>query len=273
MRVGWAGLIVGLMAVGALTPEIAAQKGKPTPPASGGPSDAVFADLAGVDRIRSDGFQTIECGSGVAGEESRYCGGSFTDPETGLTYDGVGPECSRILHGSGGEYTFRTISSKCGSYPPVATHEAGHRQLVLDFSQDLSGVCRNGDTGDNLISRTVGNVTRTLNACGVNRISDVRILASNVFSGTSSSTVIYISLHEPPLANTTQFLLEFALPLEVSGQGDTRTLTATPAHTAVLWEVTLTRSGKLQKVGAPIGEYVMPFQLTARKAPMPVFAQ
>src|SRR5688572_31191932 len=83
----------------------------------------------------------------------------------------------------------------------------------------------------------------------------------------------FISLHEPPLANTTQFLLEFALPLEVSGQGDTRTLTATPAHTAVLWEVTLTRSGKLQKVGAPIGEYVMPFQLTARKAPMPVFAQ
>src|SRR5688572_32190230 len=57
----------------------------------------------------------------------------------------------------------------------------------------------------------------------------------------------FISLHEPPLANTTQFLLEFALPLEVSGQGDTRTLTATPAHTAVLWEVTLTRSGKDRK--------------------------
>ena len=168
MRPRGTALIAVLLAVGLTGTEMSAQKGKkPSPGIAGGPSDAVFADLEGVDgirmdRIRSDGYLTSACASGLPGEESRYCGGTYTDAETGLTYGGVGPECSRISYGSNGDYAFRTISSKCETYPPLPPPDL-QRRLVLDFSEHLTGVCRNDDAADDVIERTVNGESKSLN--------------------------------------------------------------------------------------------------------------
>lgn len=264
MRTRWMAALAIVLAIGITGTDTSAQKGnKPSPSVTGGPSDAVFADLDGLDRIKSDGYPTTACSSGVLGEESRYCGGSFTDPETGLTYGGVGPECSRISYGSNGDYSFRTISSKCASYPPLA--DVGHRRLVLDLTDHLTGRCRNADASDDFITRTVGGDPKTLNACGPNTVDDVRIIASGMFAGDSAAVTVYISLHAPPYANTTQFLLEFGQPVPVIDHGPSRTLMATTAQTAVLWEMVTGKNGKLQKAATPIGEYALPFSLTARK--------
>ena len=272
MRPRGTALIAVLLAVGLTGTEMSAQKGKkPSPGIAGGPSDAVFADLEGVDgirmdRIRSDGYLTSACASGLPGEESRYCGGTYTDAETGLTYGGVGPECSRISYGSNGDYAFRTISSKCETYPPLPPPDL-QRRLVLDFSEHLTGVCRNDDAADDVIERTVNGESKSLNVCGVNSVDDVRIVASGMFTSSSSAVTIYISLHAPPYANTTQFLLEFAAPIGVIDHGTTRELLS--AGTAVLWEMVPAKNGRLVKAVQPVGEYSMPFSLTARTAPMP----
>jgi hypothetical protein len=268
MKPRWTALIAALLAIGLTGTEMSAQKGKkPSPGIAGGPSDAVFADLEGLDRIRSDGYLTSACASGLPGEESRYCGGTYTDAETGLTYGGVGPECSRISYGSNGDYSFRTLSSKCHTFPSPPLSDVGQRRLVLDFSEHLTGVCRNDDAADDVIERTVNGESKSLNVCGVNYVDDVRIVASGMFTNSSSAVTIYISLHAPPSANTTQFLLEFAAPIGVIDHGTTRELLS--AGTAVLWEMVPAKNGRLVKAVQPVGEYSMPFSLTARTAPMP----
>jgi hypothetical protein len=265
---GVALLAVVLMAVA--TAPIGAQKGKPAPKVTGGPSDAVFGDLDGFDRIRSDGYPTELCNpnypsSAPAGEESRYCGGTFTDPETGLTYEGVGPECSRISYGSNGEYAFRTISSKCETYSPLP--DVVQRRMLLDFGGWINAArCQDNDPGNDLVSPQVEPSTKQLNVCGVNLVDDVRIVAANMFTAASAQITIYISLDGPPDANTTQFLLEFTSPGQVSDTISYRELTY--SGTAVLWEMVRKRNGSVQKASSPIGEYAMPFSLRARKAPM-----
>jgi hypothetical protein len=241
-----------------------AQKNKP-PAMTGGPSDAVFADLTGAsgDQIRSDGFITQECSSGMGGEASRYCGGTYTDPATGLTYGGVGPECSRISYGSNGQYAFRTISSKCPSYPPPG----GGRRLTLDFSKHLSGACKNADLSDDVIQVTVDSVTKSLNVCGENRVDDVQIVADGMFTGSSATVIVYFSLHAPPASNVMQFVMEFTRPLSVGDLGSAKVLTS--SGSAVLWRMSVGKGGKVQKAATPIGEYQMNFALTARMAPMP----
>ena len=258
-----------LLAIG-IGQTVTAQKGKP-PTVTAGPSDAVFADVGesgtpGADRIRSDGYGHETSACYRDGEASRYCGGTFFDPETGLTYEGVGPECSRITVESS-YYAFRTISSKCASDTPVPG--IGQRRLVLDFTDSIGVArCQNADPADDSISVAVDSDTRWLNVCGLNEVDDVRIVAGGMFTSTSSTVTVYISLHAPPLANTTQFLLEFAQPLYVGDSGMARELIATPALSrAVLSQVTVTRSGKLQK--SFVGEYSMPFSLRARKPPLP----
>ncbi len=147
------------------TTQMAAQKGKPTPTVTGGPSDAVFADLDGVDRIRSDGYPTALCGTGNPGEESRYCGGTFTDPATNLTYEGVGLECSRISYDSKGTYSFRTISSKCETYPPL--DDVGQRRLILDFGGFINAArCADASPVNDLVTPQVEPTTKQLNVCG-----------------------------------------------------------------------------------------------------------
>ena len=269
LKTGWVAATAVLLATGIGQTVTIAQKGKP-PTVTAGPSDAVFADVGekgapGADRIRSDGYGSETSACYRDGEASRYCGGTFPDPETGLTYDGVGPECSRITADSS-HYAFRTISSKCASDTPVP--DVGQRRLVLDFSDQFEVPrCENADPADDLISVTVGTDQRWLNVCGLNEVDDVRIVAGDMFTSTSSTVTVYISLHAPPLANTTQFLLEFAQPLAVHDLGSARELMASSALSrAVLSQVTVTRSGKLQK--SFVGEYSMPFSLAARKPPM-----
>jgi hypothetical protein len=98
-----------LMAVGIGGTSATAQKGGK--PRVGSPSEGVFADsgeagTSGADQLRSDRYETVLCHKD--GEPSRYCGGTFTDPETGLTYGGVGRECPRI-NARSSDYAFRTL--------------------------------------------------------------------------------------------------------------------------------------------------------------------
>ena len=202
------------------TAQMAAQKGKPTPTVTGGPSDAVFADVVGLDRIRSDGYPTALCGTGNAGEESRYCGGTFTDPETNLTYEGVGPECSRISYDSKGTYSFRTISSKCETYPPLGVIDV-QRRLILDFGGCINAArCADASPANDLVTPQVEPTTKQLNVCGENLVDDVRIVAEGAFTGSSAKITVYISLVSPPEANTN------AVPARIhdSCDGDRRRL-------------------------------------------------
>ena len=243
-------------------------QGNKAPAIVGGPSDAVFADLTGVDRIRSDGYFSPPSACGKPGEESRYCGGTLFDPETGLTYEGVGPECSRISYASSGDYSFRTISTKCATYPPVP--DVGQRRVWLDFGGNNSAaVCADSNLdNDNVAPSVTAPIPtgRKLNVCGANLVDDVRIEAPGMFKGTASTVTVYISLDAPPIANTTQFLLEFSSPAQVFDLGLSRQLVY--SGTAVLWKMVVGKGGKLQKSSTPIGEYSMPFALTARKTPM-----
>jgi hypothetical protein len=253
------------------TAPIGAQKGKPVPKVTGGPSDAVFGDLDGVDRIRSDGYVTDLCNpnhpdGAPAGEASRYCGGTFTDPDTNLTYEGVGPECSRISYGSNGEYSFRTISSKCETYPPLPDGVV-QRRVILDFGGWINAArCQDNDPSNDWVSPQVEPGTKPLNVCAENLVDDVRIVAGGMFTAASATITIYISLVGPPDANTTQFLLEFTSPAQVSDNASYRELVY--SGTAVLWEMVRRRNGSVQKAPTAIGEYAMPFSLRARKAPM-----
>lgn len=233
-----------------------AQKNRTT----GGASDAVFGDLGGEnpDRIRSDEFMTQECSS-VSDEASRYCGDSAAD----LIDDGIGPECSRVSYGSNGQYLFRTLTSNCPSFPPLGEG----RKLTLDFTQHLTGACRNSDPADDVVWVTVDDKPRDLHVCGSNLVEDVQIIADGMFTGSSSVVTIYFSLHSPPLSNVMQFVMEFTRPLPVANTLSARVLSATNVETAMLWRRTTGKGGKVQM--SLIGEYQMPFSLTARKAPMP----
>lgn len=260
-------LWVSLLLLGIAGGPLSAQKGKKI---TGGPSDAVFRDNGsatdpGADRIRSDGFLTQACASGADGEQSRYCGGNYMNPDTGLTYGGVGQECSRISYGSNGSYAFRTMSSKCD---PPADLEVGQRRVRVDFTKALEGVCRNGVTGDEKVPITIAGIPRELDACGENTIDDVQIIADTMFSGATTPVRLHLSLFSPDLANTTQFLLEFTAALPVVDNGSSRTVSA-DGQSAILYRTTVGRGGKLTK--DYIGEYVMPFAVTAREAPMPEF--
>lgn len=263
MKAGMASLLTVVVVAGIATIGVEAQKGKPSPPTvTGGPSDAVFRDFD-ADRIRSDGYMGGTCAS-VTSEERRYCGGTYT--ENGLTYVGVGPECSRISYDNSGSYAFRTRSSKCDF-----TAATELRSLALDFSERSGYLvrCENADSTDDVIARTVNGQTRVLNVCGPNLIDDVQILADGMFTASTAVVTLHISLHAPPDANTTQFLLEFSAPLTVTyGQGY-RVLTAQPGDTAVLWEMVAGKGGKLQKAPTPVGHYHMPFSLKARNTPIP----
>ncbi len=254
-RQSWAVTCVAVL-IGAYDADV--NREKPTKPAQRGTvaADAVFRDAAG-DRMDSDGYVTTLCDndSNSATEPSRCCGAN--DP----IYTGLGPECSRIRYDlPSGDYVFRALSSSCSTYPPPAT-----RKAVLDLSDSVNVArCENTNPADNLIARSVEDpdthqvITRYLDVCGSNVIDDLRLEAAGMFgSGNSSIVMVSLSLHAPPLANTTQFVLEYQAPIPVTGTGSRR-LEAT-IQSAVLWEMVVGKGGKLVKAATPVGEYLVPF--------------
>jgi hypothetical protein len=225
-------------------------------------ADAVLRDAVG-DHLRSDGITSRAC-EGEA-SVSRYCGGAHA------TYPGLGPECSRISYAStSGDYSFRTQSSRCEvdpANPPTL------RSAIIDLSAFVPGStprCDDTVAENDVITRTVVDPeenesdTRHLNVCGANLVPDVRIEASGLFARTTAAVIVPFSLHEPPIANTTQFVLEFAASLPVTGTTGRPTLTST-GQTARLYEVTPGKGGK--PIKTYVGEYTITFSLTA--APVP----
>ena len=109
-------------------------------------------------------------------------------------------------------------------------------------------------------------VEEVLDLCGATLVADVRIEASGMFTRSTAVVSVPFSLHAPPLANTTQFVLEFAAPLPVAPAATGRTLTSSD-QVARLYEMLPGKGGKLVKYY--VDDYLLSFSLTASAVPVP----
>ncbi len=197
------------------------------------PAQATFADSAG-DRIRSDGL------------------GTYADD----ALDSNSCVRSWVTTNRPGKAFMRT-----GQHPDFCSRPtAPERELVLDFSAPVAGFpspCLYA-TG-----------TEVLDACGINSVRDVRIVAENpnpFYSGTTASDVnLLFNLLDSFPNNTFDFTLEFddlvPVPPSLQVPGEvSRTVRAGPAATATLYRYDRTNPKKPKKLF--VATYYMPFAAT-----------
>ncbi len=196
------------------------------------PAQATFADSAG-DRIRSDGL------------------GTYADDELDSN------SCVRswvTTHRPGAAFM------RTGQHPDFCDRPtAPERTLVLDFSDPVAS-CPDPRF------YTIG--TDVLDACGVNSVRDVKIVASDpnpFYQGTTASDVnLSFNLSDAFPNNTFAFSLEFDALVPVSAAGLSRTLTAGPGATATLYRWDYSNPRKPKKLF--VATYNMPFSVTYTKS-------
>ena len=148
-----------------------------------------------------------------------------------------------------GMFFLRTTGGNCfaatGQFKPI----------VLDFSDAVSR-SPDGSGSDNCHVDDANGHAGELDICGSNTISDVRVIAKDLFSknglrrGTRADIVFSL---EPDFQNT-DFSLEFEQRLDVSGDAVTRTFVAGASSVAVL------RKGQ-----TVLGRFNLPFSLQVTK--------
>ncbi len=197
----------------------------------GGPSglipvEAVLRDLSN-DKIRSDGL------------------GSYSDSE--LCVVGWG-------NNSTGQFFMRTefSGSECVSQPP-----ADDRKVVLDFTDALerTGNCQ-PEQPCCLVDDARGQVGM-LDICGVNTVTDVRIIADKLFQNQAPlTTAVVLPFSLSRDYGGTGFELQFEQAVPASGDvSTTRTLTAGSGAIAELYKF----QAKGKKLS--LGRFRMPFEI------------
>ena len=107
------------------------------------------------------------------------------------------------------------------------------------------------------MSRADG-IVNGLNPCGVNNVSDARLVADRLFSATATKLDVPFSL-QPDFKNTA-FELNYVETLRVEGTDATRTMTtAGTAAVAELYQIT-------GRVKVLVGRYYMPMSATVASA-------
>jgi hypothetical protein len=127
-----------------------------------------------------------------------------------------------------GNFFLRTVTSQAICNPG--------RSIVIDLS-DSEGV---------LNCQVAG-----LDACGVNSVQDVRLVADRLFSASATALEVPFSLHAD--FQNTAFTLQFVETLPVGGTGNTRTMSTDGQ--AELWQI----NGRRKTL---IGRYNMPMSVT-----------
>jgi len=200
-------------------------------PAGQIPVEAALRDASG-DKIRSDGLGF------VAGPSS------YSDSETCVV--GWGDNAT-------GQFFMRTefSGSVCVSQPP-----ADDRKVVLDFSDAIerTGNCQVGQDCCKVVD--AWGQPGVLDICGVNVITDVRIIADKLFQNMAPATTpVVLAFSLSPDFRHTGFELQFEQSVPASGDiSTTRTVTAGTQAIAELYKLT----GR-KKVS--LGRFRMPFEI------------
>ncbi len=178
------------------------------------------------------------------------------DPSDRIRSDGEGPyedgPCTASRTESRGSYFLRTIRFGCPD----------DRFITLDFSTPVSNAPPECEVFD-------PEANESLNICGPNGVTDVRIIANTLFKDTALSTGTTVSLHFSQknggdFTGPAPFELSFEDPLEVTGSSTFRVLTATSGVNATAELYQNKPQGK-RTVKVSLGRYEMPFELTVTK--------
>ena len=163
---------------------------------------------------------------------------SIRSDSLGPYREGVG--CVRSYVASNGSYFLRTVSIGCTASTP--------RSLVLDFSNPVTPPtsCTVADPNDSSGA--------TLDVCCSNAIPDARFGASTLFSSNalSKGTAVSVVFSLQTDFRNTDFELDFEQPAQVTGDSNSRVLTADAGAIAELYE--LIPRGKVS-----LGRFYMPF--------------
>lgn len=202
-------------------------KPKHNPGGGGGggptPAEATFGDASG-DRVLSDDGNSYVNSGGV-------------------------PPCVIARVEDTGMFFLRTTGGNC-----FAT-TGGFKPIVLDFGDAISR-SPDGSGSDGCHVDDANGHAGELNICGLNTISDVRVIARDLFSknGLRRGTRVGLAFSLEPDFQNTDFSLEFEQRLDASGDAVTRTFAAGASSVAVL-----------QKGQTVLGRFNMPFSLQVAK--------
>ncbi len=204
-------------------------------PAGQVPVEAVFRDGTG-DKIRSDGLG-LDAGSSSpsAYNDSETCLGAWADLAMGhffMRTEFHGVECE---------------------FQPAAED----RKVVLDFTDALerTGNCEPGQ--DCCMVDDARGQVGMLDICGVNTVTDVRIIADKLFQNQAPlTTAVVLPFSLSRDYGGTGFQLQFEQPVSASGDvSSARTMTAPSGAIAELYKYQV-RGKKLS-----LGRFRMPFEI------------
>ena len=171
------------------------------------------------------------------------------DPSDRIRSDGAfyedGP-CTASRTEPRGSYFLRTIRSGC----------LDARFITLDFTQTSPGFCPVFDP----------EAGESLNICGPNDVTDVRIIANTLFKDGALTTAVSLHFSQKDGGDFTgpaPFELSFEEPVPITdGDSTFRVLEAGASAVAELYQNV--QQGK-RTIKVSLGRYNMPFQLTVTK--------
>jgi hypothetical protein len=199
------------------------------------PAEAMLRDAAS-DKIRSDGLG-LAAGSASASSyaDREICVIAWVDGTNGRFF---------IRVEGGGDCEFKTLD----------------RKVVLDFTDALqrTGNCQAGQPCCQVDD--AWGQAGVLDICGLNEVTDVRIIADKLFQNAAPvTTPVTLPFSLAPDFRHTGFVLEFEQGVPASGDVSiARTLTAGPQAVAELYKFEAKGGRKVS-----LGRFRMPFELVA----------